>query len=90
MRPVFLSEDVRIEGKPRIVGNNHLVLAVKQNNSDKVFDTIGFNMGEYYNVLSQNHCEFDIVYNIDRSSRNGTSFPQFRIKDIKIKENQQE
>jgi single-stranded-DNA-specific exonuclease len=90
MRPVFLSEDVRIEGKPRIVGNNHLVLAVKQNNSDKVFDTIGFNMGEYYKVLSNNHCEFDIVYNIDRSSRNGTSFPQFRIKDIKIKENQQE
>ena len=90
MRPVFLSEDVRIEGKPRIVGNNHLVFAVRQKNSDKVFDTIGFNMGEYYHILSENHCEFDIVYNIDKSSKNGSSFPQFRIKDIKIKENQQE
>jgi len=90
MRPVFLSEDVRIEGKPRIVGTNHLVFSVKQNSSDKVFDAIGFNMGEYYSVLSKNHCEFDLVYNIDRSSRNGISFPQFRIKDIKIKENQQE
>jgi single-stranded-DNA-specific exonuclease len=88
MRPTFLSEDVRIEGKPRIVGNNHLVLAVSQKNSDKVFDTIGFNMGEYYNVLSHNHCEFDIVYNLDKSSRDGRSFPQFRLKDIKIKENQ--
>jgi single-stranded-DNA-specific exonuclease len=90
VRPVFLSEEVRIEGKPRIVGTNHLVLTVKQNNSDKVFDSIGFNMGEYYDVLSKNPCEFDIVYNIDKSSRNGSSFPQFRIKDIKIKENQQE
>ena len=90
MRPVFLSEDVRIEGKPRIVGTNHLILTVRQNNSDKVFDTIGFNMGDYYKELSQNHCTFDIVYNIDKSSRDGRSFPQFRLKDIKIKENHQE
>ncbi len=90
MRPVFLSEEVKIEGKPRIVGNNHLVFAVKQKNCDKVFDTIGFNMGEYCKRLSDNHCDFDIVYNIDKSSRDGRSFPQFRIKDIKIKENQQE
>jgi single-stranded-DNA-specific exonuclease len=89
-RPVFLSEEVIVEGKPRIVGNNHLVFSVRQKNSDKVFDTIGFNMGEYCQRLSENHCEFDIVYNIDKSSRNGSSFPQFRIKDIKIKENQQE
>jgi single-stranded-DNA-specific exonuclease len=87
MRPVFLSENVEIENRPKIVGTNHLVVTLKQNGSDKLFECIGFNMGEYYNEMSKSQCKVDIVYNIDKSARNGMTFPQFRLKDIKFKEN---
>lgn len=87
MRPVFLSEGVEISGTPRIVGNNHLLTSLKQNGSDKVFDAIGFNMGEYYDLIKNNHHQIDVVYSIDKTVRDGRSFPQFRFKDLKVKEN---
>jgi single-stranded-DNA-specific exonuclease len=86
-RPVFLSENVEIEGKPKIVGTNHVVLTLKQNGSDKVFDCIGFNMAKYYNEMMNADYRADVVYQIDKSAKNGMSFPQLRFKDIKIKEN---
>jgi single-stranded-DNA-specific exonuclease len=87
MRPVFLSEDVEIAGMPRIVGHNHLLVSLKQRGSDKIFDAIGFNMGEYYDLIKNNHHQIDIVYSIDKMARDGRSFPQFRFKDLKVKEN---
>ncbi len=87
MRPVFLSEDVEIASNPRIVGTNHLIVSLKQNGSEKIFDCIGFNMGEYCSLISANHSFLDVVYTIDKTTRDGRTFPQFRIKDIKIKEN---
>ncbi|MGA8263312.1 MAG: single-stranded-DNA-specific exonuclease RecJ [Ignavibacteriaceae bacterium] len=87
MRPVFLSEDVEIAGMPRIVGHNHLLASLKQRGSDKIFDAIGFNMGEYYDLIKNNHHQIDIVYSIDKMARDGRSFPQFRFKDLKVKEN---
>jgi single-stranded-DNA-specific exonuclease len=87
MRPVFLSENVEIGNKPKIVGTNHVVVTLKQNGSDKSFECIGFNMAEYYVEMTKTNCKADIVYNIDKSARNGMSFPQLRLKDIKFKEN---
>jgi single-stranded-DNA-specific exonuclease len=85
MRPVFLSEDVEIINTPRIVGMNHLLLSLKQNNCDKVFDCIGFNMADYLETIR--YCSsVDVVYAIDKSVRDGRTFPQFKLKDIKAKE----
>ncbi len=85
MRPVFLSENVQLVSIPRIVGNNHMVVSIKQKNSDKIFDCIGFNMGEYCGLLSDNGNLIDVVYTIDKINRDGRTFPQFRLKDLKIK-----
>ena len=87
MRPVFVSEDVELASNPRIVGTNHLIVALKQNGSEKVFDCIGFNMGEYLGLLNKNETVIDVVYSIDKTVRDGRTFPQFRLKDLKIKEN---
>ena len=88
MRPVFLSENISIINSPRRVGNdqNHLLCSVKQEDSNKVFDCIGFNMGEYYNILINSPKELNIVYTIDKTVRDERTFPQFRLKDIKTKE----
>lgn len=86
MRPVFLSEDVKIVNNPKIVGTNHLVVTLRQDGCEKVFDCIGFNMGRFCENLSGNNSTIDIVYSIDKTVRDGRIFPQFKFKDIRIKE----
>jgi single-stranded-DNA-specific exonuclease len=85
MRPVFLAENVQVSGMARIVGTDHLVVCLKQNGSDKVFDCIGFNMGNFCEMMNKNNTLFDIVFTIDKTARDGRIFPQFKIKDIREK-----
>jgi single-stranded-DNA-specific exonuclease len=85
LRPVFLSEGVQTAGTPRIVGNNHLVVGLKQTGTDKVFDSIGFNMGDHYEMIIQNHSQLDIVFSVDKTIRDNRIFPQLKLKDIKAR-----
>lgn len=82
MRPVFLAEGVNVVNTPRIVGNNHIVATFKQNGSDKVFDAIGFNFGEYFDLIKSKNGKLDIVFTIDKTVKDGRTFPQFRLKDL--------
>lgn len=90
MRPVFLSEDVQITNTPRVVGTNHLLLSLKQGNSEKIFDCIGFNMGKYCDPIMNNNSQLDVVFTIDKIVREGRIYPQFRLKDIKLRVQEQE
>ncbi|MDZ7767390.1 MAG: single-stranded-DNA-specific exonuclease RecJ [Melioribacteraceae bacterium] len=85
MRPVFLAENVQLIYPPRIVGSNHLLTCVKQNGSDKVFDTIGFNLGYYASHIDKNSDLVDIVFTIETVVKDGKSYPQLRLKDLKVK-----
>ncbi len=87
MRPVFLAEDVMIVNHPRIVGNNHLYLTIKQEGYDRVFDSIGFEMGNEFINLLNSTARFNLVFSIDKYIRDGRTFPQIRIKDIKFNSN---
>ncbi len=85
MRPVFLTKGVNILNNPRIVGNNHLVVSFKHKSSQKVIDAIGFNLGEYLDLLKENkNSEFDIVYIIDKIEKDERSIPQLKIRDIRL------
>lgn len=86
MRPVFLAENLSVEGKPRFVGNNHLIINLKQNGFDRVLDCIGFNMGEMCDVLSKNHSPIEAVFSIDKYTKDGKTFPQLKLKDLHINE----
>jgi len=70
---------------PRIVGNNHLVASFKQSGTDKVFDSIGFNLGDHYDLIKDNHSELDIVFSLDKTIRDNRIFPQIKLKDIKAR-----
>jgi single-stranded-DNA-specific exonuclease len=87
MRPVFMAENVKLGNHPRIVGRNHLLTTLKQDGGDKVFDAIGFNLGYYADVIAKDRDLIDIVFTIEKITRNGVSYPQIRLKDIKVKEN---
>ncbi|OGU54704.1 MAG: single-stranded-DNA-specific exonuclease RecJ [Ignavibacteria bacterium RIFOXYB2_FULL_35_12] len=90
MRPVFLAEDLHVEGKPRFVGNNHLIINLKQNGSDRVLDCIGFNMGEMCEALTKNQASIEAVFSIDKYTKDGKTFPQLKLKDIHINDKNQE
>lgn len=85
MRPVFLAENVKLVYTPRIVGTNHLLTCVKQNGNDKVFDTIGFNLGYYADKIDKDKDLVDIAFTIETVVKDGKSYPQLRIKDLKVK-----
>lgn len=88
MRPVFMSENVSLVYPPRIVGVNHIVTSLRQNGNDKVFDAIGFNLGVFASQIDKGKNLIDIVYTIETIQKDGKSYPQIRLKDIHVKENQ--
>ena len=87
MRPVFKSEDVTISGHARAVGLNgkHLQLTVRQPGHDKVMDAVAFDFGPLAKDLNNGHSTFDMVFGIEQKTREGRSYPQIRIKDMKLK-----
>lgn len=87
MRPTFLAEGVSFAMPPRIVGSNHLLTAFRQNGNDKIFDSIGFNLGYFANLVENNQNLVDIVFTIEKLVKDGKTFPQLRIKDIRFSEN---
>lgn len=90
MRPVFLCENVKAANNPRIVGTNHLLVTLKQDGCEKVFDCIGFNMGDLYEDILRNNSMLDVVFSIDKTLRDGRFFPQLKFKDIKVREKVEE
>lgn len=85
MRPVFLTRGVNVLNTPRVVGNNHLYVTFKHKTNQKVIDSIGFNLGEYLDLLKENkNSEYDIVYVIDKFEKDGRIFPQLRLRDLRI------
>lgn len=85
MKPVFWSKEVKVLNPPRIVGNNHLITTFKDKYNSKNFDAIGFNLGEYLDLLKENRdAEFDIVYVIEKIEKDQHFFPQLRLKDLRL------
>jgi len=87
MRPAFLAEEVEISSYIKVAGGRHLIFAVRQKGCDRVFDCVAFEMSEYADKLSGNDTLIDIVFTIDHMRREGRIFPQLKIKDLKIKDN---
>ncbi len=80
MRPVFSSKGVRVVGTPGVVGRNHLRLRFFQDG--KVFDSIGFNLGDLLHRVQSNPDNLDIAYTIEENEWQGRVTTQLRLKDI--------
>ncbi|KAB2907481.1 MAG: single-stranded-DNA-specific exonuclease RecJ [Ignavibacteriales bacterium] len=83
-RPVFLSQGVVSSGFVKKVGHNHLLLQLRQNGSEKIFDAIGFDLGHLEAKVRDRGAKFDLVYTIENTGKDCKPHPQLRIKDIKI------
>ena len=82
-RPVFMTGSVELVGTPYIVGRNHLKFRAGKGDS-RVFDCIGFNMGDMARRLSAHAGTFDMAYVAERVWWNNTHQLQLRIKDIQL------
>ena len=82
-RPIFVSRNLHVDGIPKLLGKdqNTLKLFVKQDKTP--FESIGFNMAEYYEKLVQN-TSIDIAYVINENEWNGKKSIQLELKDIKL------
>ena len=81
MRPVFLTRNCEVLGRPNIVGNNHLRMRVRKGSS--VFDVIGFGFGEMLALLSSGSL-VDLVYCLEYNTYNNETKIQIRLKDLKL------
>ena len=81
MRPVFLTRNCEILGRPQIVGNNHLRMRVRKGNA--VFDVIGFGFGDMVSQLSGG-LSVDLVYCLEYNTYNDETQIQIRLKDLKL------
>jgi single-stranded-DNA-specific exonuclease len=81
MRPVFVSRFLQVVGSPTIVGRNHLKFKVRQ--ASKVFDVIGFNMGELYYRISPGEANLDLAYVVEENEYMGRKTIQLRAKDLR-------
>lgn len=83
MTPVFMAENVITTRPPQIVGNGHLRLGLAQaDNPDIVFSAIGYDMHEYYNLISADK-PFKISYSLKENMWNGVKSLELNLKDIR-------
>lgn len=83
-KPTFVSKNIKIVGRPSIVGKGHLKMRLTHNGS-QVYDAIGFNMHQYLPKVSDcKDKEVQIAYVIEENFWNGRHSLQLRLKDIHV------
>ncbi len=85
MRPVFVSNNLLVDGIPKLLGKNQDVIKFSVKKNKTLFESIGFNMLNQYEKLIKN-CPIDIAYVIGENEFNGKKTIQLELKDIKVRE----
>lgn len=84
LKPVFVSRNVKISGRPTIVGQGHLKMRISQNGTPPI-EAIGFNMQQYSEpLLKAGSGQVDIAYALEENTWNNRTHLQIRLKDIHI------
>jgi single-stranded-DNA-specific exonuclease len=84
MTPVFLSENLIDTGYGKCVGadKTHLRLTATQPNSSSRLVSIGFSMGDKFDIISEGK-PFKAVYSIDENEWRGNINLQLKLRDLK-------
>jgi len=82
--PVFLARGLQILQSPKIVGENHLKMKVRQHVNRGPTEVIGFGMKSLLDKVFPALPRVDIVFNPQISNWNDKTRVQLRLKDIKF------
>ena len=82
MTPVFIMKNLVDAGFSKIVGEDHLKVSLKVNGSSKVFNGIGFGLGDKLELLKSGMA-IDVAFQLNENNYFGEPELQFLVKDIK-------
>lgn len=82
MRPVFVSENLRVNGSPQIMKDKHLKFYVRQAGAATELCAVGFGMADLYDLV-KGGVSFRMAYTIEENHFNGNTALQLMVKDIK-------
>jgi single-stranded-DNA-specific exonuclease RecJ len=81
--PLFCLSGIKVaEYRPVGEGGRHLKLKVRSD-SATTLDAIGFDMGEYCNMLFESSGNIDVVFSLNENTWNGRTSLQLRLADIR-------
>jgi len=83
MQPVFVSEQLYVSSRPRILKENHLKFFVKQEGQESSFEVIGFGLAQYFDLINSG-MRFKMAYTIEENNYMGQNSIQLMAKDIKF------
>jgi single-stranded-DNA-specific exonuclease len=82
-RPVFEARNVFVQNSLTMFKERHLRFLAGQQGNEAVFQTVGFDLVEYYEQISKGDL-FRMVFTLEENFFNGETSLQLRIKDIKF------
>jgi len=82
-RPVFEARNLYVVNSLSNFKDRHIRFLVGQATSESVFETVGFDMAEYYPQLAQGNL-FKMAFTVDENTYNGMTSLQLRAKEIKF------
>ncbi|MBC7567785.1 MAG: single-stranded-DNA-specific exonuclease RecJ [Pedobacter sp.] len=80
--PIFVTQNVRLVGSPRVLSEKHLKFSLKQLNSSS-FGCIGFGLAEYEKLLQPNR-SFTVCYTVEENVWRDQHSLQLNIKAIEL------
>ncbi len=83
MQPLFVTPQLHVTERPRILKNQHLKFKVKQNDEDDDKDVIGFGLAKYYDLIASG-MRFNMAYYIEENDYMGNKSLQLRAVDIRF------
>lgn len=81
MRPVLFCKKLKQKYNPRVVGQNHLKMAVVGDGVS--MDAIGFNFGDRYDEICR-ASEINLAFSLDENEWNGRVSLQMKVKGVSL------
>lgn len=79
MRPLFVARKVKNTGYSKMVKEQHIRFALRQNNT--TLNGIGFNLKHLFPLVDSNDW-LDVVFSVDENEYNGQLYLQMRVLDV--------
>ncbi len=82
--PLFMSEELSLFGRPRLLRDRHVKFAVRDKNG-RTFEVIGFDREDIYNDLTANsRSTFIMIYSVEKKIWNNKEQWQIKLKDLEL------
>ncbi|MEO9871647.1 single-stranded-DNA-specific exonuclease RecJ [Ekhidna sp.] len=83
MAPVFGTKNVIVDAKPKLIKDKHIKGSVREENSTKLFEFIGFGMADKMDSIAVG-CPFHIAYHLEENNYLGNKSLILNLRDVRF------